>query len=182
MNTRTLNKIFQRKKGIAAVPTVLVDVYATVVILFLIILFFILFQFSAKKITIDVAGEQYVYEANELLMLYLQSPVTDEAGNAKKMYELIPQLKDSKTKELFITQTSERLNALIGYPLLGWSVIVKDNNGKEIVYASHFQYEDVVDKPGRWARARRSPITSRASIPVPLENPHEMYEAILSVQ
>ncbi len=92
------------KKGFA---TAIVDFYATIAIVLIIIVFFVVLHFKTEKSTYEVTGEQIGLDATQIALLYAQSPVETSLGTMTFAEFLAKTAEDDSLKKEFEEKTLE---------------------------------------------------------------------------
>ncbi len=92
------------KKGFA---TAIVDFYATIAIVLIIIIFFVVLHFKTEKSTYEVTGEQIGLDATQIALLYAQSTVETSLGTMSFAEFLVKAAEDDSLNKEFETKTLE---------------------------------------------------------------------------
>lgn len=92
------------KKGFA---TAIVDFYATLAIVLIIIIFFVVLHFKTEKSTYNVTGEQLGLDATQIALLYAQSTVETSLGTMTFAEFLTKTAEDDSLKKEFEEKTLE---------------------------------------------------------------------------
>ena len=96
--------INMNKKGFA---TAIVDFYATLAIVLIIIIFFVVLHFKTEQSTYNVTGEQIGLDATQIALLYAQTPVETSKGTMTFAEFLVLAAEDEELEEEFETKTLE---------------------------------------------------------------------------
>lgn len=97
------------KKGFA---TAIVDFYATLAIVLIIIIFFVVLHFKTEKATTTVTGEHIGLDATQIALLYAQATVETSLGRMSFAEFLIKAAEDKTLQKEFTTKTEEFFDSI----------------------------------------------------------------------
>jgi len=143
------------KKGFS---TGLVDFYATLAILLIIILFFFLINFQSEKITFSIKEQEQTYalEANNVALLYSQSEADTSKGTMNFAELIAMTAEDNSLKGELEELTTDFFDAYakkLDYGLSVKIVLIQNDNEDSLFYHENY------DTSSTWRGADISPAT-----------------------
>ena len=182
----------RKQMGRKGQSSVIPDVVSTFVIIVIIGIFFLSFDAISGNISVNVEGEQYNYEADELMVLYLNTYIQDPKTNESiKMYQALDTAylekeKDSQYAQDLthrITQETMRIfGAFAREQEQTWIIYITDAETEEDVFVYDAALGDATPGQENKAKKRLKKVTSFAKIKLPSKNVGQFYDIKLGLR
>ncbi len=108
----------------------MVDFYATIAIILIVIVFFLILHYKTAKLTNTITGEELGLDANRIALLYAQTPVETSLGTMTFAAFLVTAAEDDALQEEYVTLTENYFETLQEKTLVTVDVITS-NDGEE---------------------------------------------------
>lgn len=108
----------------------MVDFYATIAIILIVIVFFLILHYKTAKVTNTITGEELGLDANRIALLYAQTPVATSLGRMTFAEYLITAAEDETRQEAYIAATEKYFEELQEAALVT-IVIIRNVDGEE---------------------------------------------------
>ncbi len=163
----------------------MVDFYATIAIILVVIVFFLILHYKTAKVENTITGQELGLDANRLALLYAQTPVVTSQGRMTFAEFLITAAEDDTRKKAYVTATEKYFDG-IQEDALVTIVVIKNIDGEEeadVLIEPNYGFFDMYAGPG-WILVAISGAGDAYSIPssvrIPLHDPNNY--ALIQVQ
>lgn len=109
----------------------MVDFYATIAIILIVIVFFLILHYKTAKVENTITGEELGLDANRIALLYAQTPVATSLGRMTFAEYLITAAEDETQQEAYITATEKYFEELQEETLVTIEVITRKEDEEE---------------------------------------------------
>ncbi len=109
----------------------MVDFYATIAIILIVIVFFLILHYKTAKVENSITGEELGLDANRIALLYGQTPIATSLGRMTFAEYLITAAEDDTRQEAYIAATEKYFEELQEETLVTIVVITQEDGGEE---------------------------------------------------
>lgn len=163
----------------------MVDFYATIAIILVVIVFFLILHYKTAKVTNTITGEELGLDANRIALLYAQTPVETSLDTMTFAEFLIAAAEDDALQEEYVTATKQYFDEIQEKTLVT-IVVIRNVGGEEeadVFIEPSYGFFDMYTGPG-WILVAISGGGDAYSIPssvrIPLHDPDNY--ALIQIQ
>ena len=163
----------------------MVDFYATIAIILIVIVFFLILHYKTAKVENTISGEELGLDANRIALLYAQTPMETSLGTLTFAAFLVAAAEDDALQEEYVALTENYFEELQEEALVT-IVVIRNTNGEEeaaVLIEPNYGFFDMYAGPG-WLLVAISgagdAYSTPSSVRIPLHDPNNY--ALIQVQ